>query len=223
MSLRSKLKQIGMAQLSQIQVASPCQMPWEQMEGDEKVRFCQECRLHVYNLSAMDVEEAAERISQDDDRLCVRFYRRTDGTILTQDCPVGRERRGQKRRQLVQNAAAALVGGSLAGMLLMPTMGGVVRPAARIATLHSAAASNNVTALRSLLDAGVHPDARVKGGPTALMRAAASGQVQAVRLLLARGADVNARDQDGTTALQYAREAQLPSMVKLLKKAGAVE
>src|SRR5207244_12906424 len=76
-------------QLEGIEVASPCQARWEEMEGDEKVRFCKSCRLSVYNLSAMEVEEAAERILQDGDRLCVRFYRRVDGTVLTRDCPVG--------------------------------------------------------------------------------------------------------------------------------------
>jgi ankyrin repeat protein len=223
MSLRSRLRRMRLAPLSQIEVASPCPVRWEEMEGDEKVRFCQGCGLHVYNLSAMDVEEAAERITQDDDRLCVRFYRRSDGTILTQDCPVGVEIARRRRRKVVEGLAAAVVGAGAAGMFLMPTQGAVARPAARTAALHSAAATGNVPMLRRLMDAGVDPDSRMKTGPTPLMRAAALGQLEAVRLLLERGADVHVRDQDGRTALAFAGAARHRKVVALLRKAGATE
>jgi hypothetical protein len=102
MSLRSKLRLFQLKVLNDVQVASPCSADWDEMEGDEKVRFCGECRLHVFNLSAMDLEEAAEKVSQASDRLCVRFFRRHDGTILTRDCPVGVERKARSRRAVLQ-------------------------------------------------------------------------------------------------------------------------
>jgi hypothetical protein len=70
------------------------------MEGDERIRFCSGCRLHVYNLSAMDLGEAAETLLEHEGRLCVRFYRRRDGTILTTDSPVGVERVRKQRRAI---------------------------------------------------------------------------------------------------------------------------
>ena len=39
-------------------VATPCTADWERMEGDEKKRFCGQCNLHVYNVSAMSRGEA---------------------------------------------------------------------------------------------------------------------------------------------------------------------
>ena len=66
------------------------------MHGDERVRFCDQCELHVYNLSAMTRREAERLITSSEDRLCIRFHRRADGTILTQNCPVGL--RALKRR-----------------------------------------------------------------------------------------------------------------------------
>jgi hypothetical protein len=59
------------------------------MLGTERVRFCGECSLNVYNLSAMTKSEAERLISQTEGRLCIRYYRRGDGTILTKNCPVG--------------------------------------------------------------------------------------------------------------------------------------
>ena len=33
--------------VQRIEVASPCHNPWEEMVGDERVRFCKSCRLNV--------------------------------------------------------------------------------------------------------------------------------------------------------------------------------
>lgn len=76
----------------QLRIASPCRAPWDNMDGDERVRFCRECNRNVYNLSAMSEPEAHELIARREGRVCVRFYQRRDGTVLTADCPVGRKR-----------------------------------------------------------------------------------------------------------------------------------
>ena len=59
------------------------------MYGDDRVRFCSSCNLNVYNLSGMSRQEVTELFRLVEGRLCVRFYRRKDGTVLTRDCPVG--------------------------------------------------------------------------------------------------------------------------------------
>jgi hypothetical protein len=74
-------------ELELLKVASPCHAAWEQMQGTDKVRLCGECGLNVYNLSAMSRAEAESLVRQREGRLCVRFYRRPDGTLLTEDCP----------------------------------------------------------------------------------------------------------------------------------------
>jgi hypothetical protein len=74
---------------SRLRVASPCDAAWNGMEGDDKVRFCRQCRKYVYNLSWMSRREAADFVRQTEERLRVCFYRRRDGTLLTDNCPVG--------------------------------------------------------------------------------------------------------------------------------------
>jgi hypothetical protein len=59
------------------------------MIGSERMRFCGACNLNVYNLSGMTRSEAESLIARNEGRLCVRFYRRFDGSIITKDCPVG--------------------------------------------------------------------------------------------------------------------------------------
>ena len=116
MSLRSRLQDYRLRVLNETRVASPCPASWEEMEGDEKVRYCSGCQLHVYNLSAMDLEEAAETLLQREGRLCVRFYRRRDGTILTSDCPVGVERVRKQRRAIAVGAAVAVGAGLMSAV-----------------------------------------------------------------------------------------------------------
>jgi len=85
------------------------------MIGTDRVRFCGQCSLNVYNLSAMSREDASELVSRAEGRLCVGFFRRADGTILTRDCPVGlRAARAAARAALGRVAAAlALVTGTV--------------------------------------------------------------------------------------------------------------
>jgi len=75
--------------LGKIKIAAPCNAEWKWMYGDDRVRFCGQCNLNVFNLSAMKKEDAEDLIRRSEGRLCVRFYRRRDGTILTENCPVG--------------------------------------------------------------------------------------------------------------------------------------
>lgn len=78
-----------MSALENLKVATPCPMKWSQMAGDDRKRHCGRCRLNVYNVSAMTTAEATHLLEQKSGELCVKFVRRSDGTVLTQDCRGG--------------------------------------------------------------------------------------------------------------------------------------
>jgi hypothetical protein len=59
------------------------------MIGDDRARRCAQCNLDVYNFSEMTEREIKSLLANRSGRLCGRFYRRADGTMLTRDCPVG--------------------------------------------------------------------------------------------------------------------------------------
>jgi hypothetical protein len=84
-----------------IRIASPCHARWDEMRGDHQSRFCNQCQKNVYNLSTLTTAEAAALIKSKEGNLCVRFYQRPDGTVLTEDCPVGLARAWQRTRNLV--------------------------------------------------------------------------------------------------------------------------
>lgn len=95
--------------LDDIRVASPCNASWDAMDGDDRVRFCGDCKKNVYNLSAMTRDEAEALITEREGKICARFYRRKDGTVLTTDCSVG------ARRKRNQRIAIGIGAGLLAG------------------------------------------------------------------------------------------------------------
>jgi hypothetical protein len=112
--LRQKPKPDPM-NLSNVRVASPCPADWEKMVGDERVRHCAECNLNVYNLSAMTERQVQELIAGSrGKRLCTRFYRRADGTVLTQDCPWSLRALTRKVSRLAAAVLAALMGVTVA-------------------------------------------------------------------------------------------------------------
>jgi hypothetical protein len=96
--------------LNEIRIASPCSASWDEMAGDETVRFCRHCNLDVYNLSRMTAADAAALVEGRMGRLCVRLYRRADGTVLTQDCPVGVRARLRRMARAAGMALTALLG-----------------------------------------------------------------------------------------------------------------
>ncbi len=102
--------------LDNVNVAAPCPADWEGMNGTEKVRFCALCNLNVYNLSGMTKAEAERLIVRSEGSLCVRYYRRADGTILTRNCPVGL-RALKKRLTRMASALASLILSFMAGLL----------------------------------------------------------------------------------------------------------
>ena len=105
--------------LKNVRVASPCAANWNDMSGSDSVRSCERCQHKVYNLSEMTAPEAADLLRRAEGRLCVRFYRRSDGTVMTKDCPVGAQAAARTRRRrfgmigLSMASVAGLVGANL--------------------------------------------------------------------------------------------------------------
>ncbi len=102
--------------LDNIHIASPCSADWNEMFGDDRKRFCGDCKLNVYNLSDMTRREAENLLINSEGRLCVRFFRRSDGTVLTKNCPVGWQAVKQRAARLA-TAVFSMIAGLFGGVL----------------------------------------------------------------------------------------------------------
>lgn len=101
-----------MSLFDRLNLSFQCPANWEEMEGDDRRRYCGHCRKHVHNLSAMTRAEA-EATVKGPEEVCVRMERRRDGTIVVKDCP----RATEAGKRMSRIAAAGLAAG---GALALP-------------------------------------------------------------------------------------------------------
>ena len=96
-------------------VASPCEEDWEGMsERGLGTRHCGMCMQNVYDLSAMTRAEAETLAFESTGKVCIRFYRRADGTVVTSDCAPIRHRALRRMAGAPLRAGGRLVGACLA-------------------------------------------------------------------------------------------------------------
>jgi len=89
--------------LNQIKIAAPCDADWDSMKGNDQVRFCDHCDLHVTDLSRLTRHEAMRLVERSQGRLCVRYVRTAGGEILTRES----QRLHQLGRRVSRLAAGA--------------------------------------------------------------------------------------------------------------------
>lgn len=95
--------------LERVFIASPCSASWDAMDGTDRVRNCGDCSRQVFNLSDMSRSEAEAFLQANGTSQCLTFYRRKDGTIMTDDCPVGL-RKIRNAALKMQQVAAMILG-----------------------------------------------------------------------------------------------------------------
>lgn len=74
--------------LDRIQIPKPCSVGWQEMSGDDQIRFCNECNKRVYNLSAMTRRQAEAMLEASRGKLCARITRREDGSTVVASDPI---------------------------------------------------------------------------------------------------------------------------------------
>lgn len=68
--------------LDKIEVKSLCSESWDEMTGNEKVRFCSHCAKDVSNISEITRKEAFKLVRKSDGNLCIRYYQKPSGKKL---------------------------------------------------------------------------------------------------------------------------------------------
>jgi hypothetical protein len=93
--------------LSTLRVAEPCHADWDAMTGDARTRHCEQCRLHVTDLSELTTPEAEDLLALGGKggRLCVRYTQDAAGRIVTRT--TRHEQLVGLLRQLAEQKAAA--------------------------------------------------------------------------------------------------------------------
>lgn len=138
-------RRVPLSILDNVRIASPCPMRWEELDalgeagsdGSEadRVRHCGQCQLNVYNFANLTREESVAVIEEHTavgKRLCGAIYRRSDGTMLTADCPVGLAEVRRRVKIFISRAAAAALLATSAVMVHAAKQDGSWHPKARL-------------------------------------------------------------------------------------------
>jgi len=110
--LARRLKEARRSPLDEVRIATPCSARWEEMTGDDRVRHCAACDKDVFNIAGMPRAEAVALLSKGTS-VCIRMFKRTDGTVLTSDCPVGVRKKRVRRLAILGAGISAALGGGL--------------------------------------------------------------------------------------------------------------
>jgi hypothetical protein len=73
--------------------ATPCASQWDSMTGSGRIKFCQQCKLQVYDFATTEMPEAKEMIFKQEGKENFLLFKRKDSKFLTSDCPVGVKRK----------------------------------------------------------------------------------------------------------------------------------
>ncbi|HEU4951514.1 MAG TPA: hypothetical protein VFT46_06160 [Holophagaceae bacterium] len=93
-----------------LRIASPCDVPWSAMAGDDRVHHCGQCDRLVYQVARLTADEVEALFRAGGEAPCLQLRRRADGTVITADCPVGLRRlRARRRTRLAAAAFATLM------------------------------------------------------------------------------------------------------------------
>ncbi len=109
--------------IDSVRVNAPCTQAWDEMIGNNKVRFCTHCAKDVNNISAMTRKEARRIVRKSGGSLCIRYIQRPETKA-----PLFAEDLTQITRRRVPLMAAGVMTASLSLSTLVYAQGGAAVP-----------------------------------------------------------------------------------------------
>src|SRR5262249_7467515 len=129
------------ALMRRLPLANNCEVPWDEMKGNDKVRHCASCASNVYDLSAMrEVEARALVMLFASDRLCITYRTNGNDEIVSAEAA----RRASLLRRL--STAQAQIGASVVALALASSSGCAPAAAINMGAASPGAANTSNTA-----------------------------------------------------------------------------
>ncbi|HWW77136.1 MAG TPA: ankyrin repeat domain-containing protein [Pyrinomonadaceae bacterium] len=204
-----------------LQIGGPCSAEWDSMAGNERVRFCAHCSLHVHNLSETTPAQASQLVRRSGGRLCLRVERDPGGVPRTRALAEPLYQIRQIRRRVSRFAAGAFGAAlTLCSAAAAQAQTAVPAPARR---LDARAAENRAREKEADSSGSASLDGTVTdpyGAAIPATRVTLKGDQTGAQYSAATdddGAYSFAALPEGTYTLTVEREGFTPSLVKELK------
>ena len=69
--------------INQLTILTPCTLNWDELEGNRRTRFCQECGKNVHDFRNMTEAEVIAVMDNSPNDFCARITRTQDGQVIT--------------------------------------------------------------------------------------------------------------------------------------------
>ncbi len=109
--------------IEKVRVKDPCTQDWNEMTGNDQVRFCTHCAKDVNDLSTMTKSEARRLVRQSNGQLCIRYIKHPET-----GAPVFTDQLVQISRRMPR-VAAGVIGASISLSTFAYAQGGSSRAA----------------------------------------------------------------------------------------------
>ena len=137
--------------LDKIDVKNPCSESWDEMSGNDQIRFCSHCSKDVYDLSTITRVKAEKLVRESNGRLCVKYIKDDRGKVITAP-----PRLTQIRRQVT--VAASVLAASLTFSTLSYAQGAPTQSGNKVSHDKKAALRGDSTTYSPFLVSGVVQD-----------------------------------------------------------------
>lgn len=96
--------------LRSLSIKTPCSASWEEMRGNEQVRFCQHCDLNVTDVSHLTTQAAISLVLRSGGSVCLRIHRDPAGEIATPSAPQRLHTITRRASRIAAGAFTAVMG-----------------------------------------------------------------------------------------------------------------
>jgi hypothetical protein len=96
---------------NQLKIKNPCSASWDEMIGNNQIRFCEHCELTVHDLSHLTPKRVRRLVAKSRGRLCVRYQSLPDGSILLKAIP--------KKVHQIQRRVSRIAAGAFSATLTL--------------------------------------------------------------------------------------------------------
>lgn len=198
--------------LDRISIPKPCDANWDSMVGNNQVRFCEHCNLHVTNISRMTRHDAMRLVARSRGRLCVRYVQTPGGSLLTK----GSEELHHIGRRVSRIAAGAFTATLSLSSAAAQTSASSANPLGQVSTISGLVSQRPISSVLPSLEAGATFSGRIVDPNGAVV----SGAVVSLANLKMQLAFIYSTADDGAfkfsllEAGKYALSVEAPTFAK---------
>jgi hypothetical protein len=98
-----------MSKIDKLGINSPCTADWNKMKGNDRIRYCEECKRYVHDFSRLPRRQVQDLIAASPGRICARLTYNEDDSVIFLDSRTLSRSESQKASPLATAIVTAMI------------------------------------------------------------------------------------------------------------------